>query len=81
MKGKIYVYLKKKVLDPQGKTIESALKSLGFNEIESVRVGKFFEIETNSSFEGKADERMSEYCKKLLVNEVIEDYKIEVVEE
>lgn len=81
MKGKIYVYLKKKVLDPQGKAIESALKTLGFNEIESVRVGKFFEIGTNSSFEGKAEERMKEYCKKLLVNEVVEDYKIEVVEE
>lgn len=80
MKGKIYVYLKKKVLDPQGKAVENALKTLGFDEVKSVRVGKFFEIETDS-FEGSAEERMNEYCKKLLVNGVIEDYKVEVVEE
>ncbi|MFB3851030.1 MAG: phosphoribosylformylglycinamidine synthase subunit PurS [Acidobacteriota bacterium] len=81
MKGKIYVYLKKKVLDPQGKAVENALKTLGFEEVKSVRVGKFFEIEADSSFEGSAEERMNEYCKKLLVNGVIEDFKVEVVEE
>lgn len=81
MKGKIYVYLKKQVLDPQGKAIGNALKTLGFDEVKSVRAGKFFEIETDSSFEGSAEERMREYCKKLLVNSVIEDFKIEIVEE
>jgi len=81
MKGKIYVYLKKQVLDPQGKAIENALKSLGFEEVKSVRVGKFFEIETDSSFSGSAKERMKEYCKKLLVNGVIEDFEVEAVEE
>jgi len=80
MKARIYVFLKPKVLDPQGKAIEKALSTLGFEEVTSVRAGKFFEIETGPVPQGKEEETLREYCRKLLVNAVIEDYRIEVIE-
>jgi len=80
MKARIYVFLKPKVLDPQGKAIEKALSTLGFEEVNSVRAGKFFEIETGSVPAGTEEDKLREYCRKLLVNTVIEDYRIEVIE-
>lgn len=79
MRAKIYVFLKKDVLDPQGKAVESSLQTLGFDEVKSVRVGKFFDIEIGENFKGDLNKRLKEYCKKLLVNEVIEDFKIEIL--
>lgn len=80
MKARVYVFLKPKVLDPQGQAIENALIALGFQEIKSVRAGKFFEIETNDVPEGREEEKVREYCKKLLVNGVIEDFRFEIIE-
>jgi len=76
MKISVVITLKKDVLDPQGKTIHQTLDGMGFNNIEEVRQGKYFEIETKESDKKKAEEEVEDMCKKLLANLVIEDYKI-----
>ena len=76
MKIKIIVTLKKSVLDPQGTVIQQALNGMGFNNVNEVRQGKFFEIDINEKNQNKAEEKANEMCKKLLANLVIEDYKI-----
>ncbi len=76
MKIKIIVTLKKSVLDPQGTVIQQALNGMGFNNVNEVRQGKFFEIDINEKDQNKAEEKANEMCKKLLTNLVIEDYKI-----
>ena len=76
MKIKIIVTLKKSVLDPQGTVIQQALNGMGFNNVNEVRQGKFFEIDINEKDQNKAEEKANEMCKKLLANLVIEDYKI-----
>ena len=76
MKVSIVVTLKKDVLDPQGKTIMKALKGMNFNNVNEVRQGKYFEIDTKESNPKKAKEKVEEMCKKLLANLVIENYKI-----
>ena len=76
MKVSVTVTLKKDVLDPQGKVVEKTLKNMGYNNIENVRQGKFFEIEINDNDKKKAESIIEEICKKLLVNMVIEDYSI-----
>tara|TARA_Y100000590_G_scaffold217721_1_gene246575 strand:+ start:3039 stop:3278 length:240 start_codon:yes stop_codon:yes gene_type:complete len=70
------VTLKKDVLDPQGKVVSQTLKNMGYENIVSVRQGKYFEIELNETDEGKAKEIIENICKKLLSNIVIEDYTI-----
>ncbi|MCB1537772.1 MAG: phosphoribosylformylglycinamidine synthase subunit PurS [Rhodospirillales bacterium] len=76
MKAVIHVSLKKAILDPQGKAIAHALKSMGFDEVEEARQGKVIELQLS----GKGDEaRLKDMCDRLLANPVIEDYKIEVV--
>ena len=76
-KVKIVVRLKEGVLDPQGKTVKRALGSLGFHEIQGVRIGKFIELDLNESVTGAAlEEHIQSMCEKLLVNPVIEDYEI-----
>ena len=75
-KLEIYVTLKKDVLDPQGKVIHQTLDGMGFNDINEVRQGKYFEIDTKESDPNKAKEKVEEMCKKLLANLVIENYKI-----
>jgi len=76
MKIKIIVTLKKSVLDPQGTVIQQALNGMGFNDVNEVRQGKFFEITIDENDQNKAEEKADEMCKKLLANLVIEDYKI-----
>jgi len=76
MKIKVIVTLKKSVLDPQGTVIQQALNGMGFNNVNDVRQGKFFEIDINENDQKKAEEKTVEMCKKLLANLVIEDYKI-----
>lgn len=80
MKARVHVFLKEGVLDPQGKAVASALKTLGFTEVASVRQGKFFDIETGALPPGAAEERVKEYCRKLLVNPIIENFRVEVLE-
>lgn len=77
MKAKITITLKKGVLDPQGKAIEGALGSLGFSGVESVRQGKFIELEIAETNESKARAEVRSMCEKLLANTVIENYSIE----
>ena len=76
MKIKIIVTLKNGVLDPQGKAIQQTLNGMGFDDIDEVRQGKYFDIEINEKDEKKAKIKADEMCKKLLANLVIEDYKI-----
>ena len=76
MKFSITVTLKKDVLDPQGKVIQNTLVAMGINELKSIRQGKHFEVEIDEKDETVAQNKIDEMCKKLLVNLIIEDYKI-----
>ena len=76
MKISLIITLKKNVLDPQGKIIHQTLEGMGFDGINEVRQGKYFEIDTKESDKNKAQEKVEEMCKKLLANLVIENYKI-----
>ena len=76
MKISVIITLKKNVLDPQGLVIQKTLNGMGFNNVEKVRQGKFFEIELIENDKKKAKDKAEEICKKLLANLVIEDYKI-----
>ena len=76
MKISAVITLKKDVLDPQGKVIHQALDGMGFNNINEVRQGKYFEIDVKESDPTKAKSVVEEMCKKLLANLVIENYKI-----
>ena len=75
MKFSITVTLKKDVLDPQGKVVQNTLMNLGFN-LKNIRQGKYFEIEVDENDRTKAEKNINEMCNKLLVNLIIEDYKI-----
>jgi len=76
MKISVIITLKKDVLDPQGKIIHQALDGMGFNDVNEVRQGKYFEIDTKQTDPKKAKDKVEEMCKKLLANLVIENYKI-----
>jgi|TARA_B110000263_G_C14888532_1_gene320682 phosphoribosylformylglycinamidine synthase PurS subunit len=76
MKISIVVTLKKDVLDPQGKIIHQTLEGMGFDDINEVRQGKYFEINMREKDKKKAEEKAEDICKKLLANLVIEDYRI-----
>ncbi|MFQ5441693.1 MAG: phosphoribosylformylglycinamidine synthase subunit PurS [Thermodesulfobacteriota bacterium] len=77
MKAKVYVTLKKGVLDPQGRAVLGALKSMDFKEVKGVRIGKFMEVELDGASREAEDKRLREMCDRLLANPVIEDYRIE----
>mgnify|MGYP006288114521 CR=1 FL=1 len=79
-RAKIDVTLKKSVLDPQGKTVLSALKSFGFSEPTDMRVGKFFDITLDVQNSEAAEKSVHAMCEKLLVNSVIEEYSFTVEE-
>ena len=76
MKISVIITLKKDVLDPQGKVIHQALDGMGFNDVNEVRQGKYFDIDTKETDSQKAKDKVEEMCKKLLANLVIENYKI-----
>ena len=76
LKFSVIVTLKKDVLDPQGKVVENTLISMGMRNLKSIRQGKFFEIEVDENDQKKAEEKVKEMCEKLLVNLIIENYKI-----
>ncbi|MFG1295942.1 MULTISPECIES: phosphoribosylformylglycinamidine synthase subunit PurS [Xanthobacter] len=77
MKARVIVTLKSAVLDPQGKAIEGALRSLGVNGVQSVRQGKVFDVELAGNDRDAAEAALKEACEKLLANTVIETYRIE----
>ena len=76
MKISVIITLKQDVLDPQGKVINQTLTGMGFDNIDEVRQGKYFEININEQDGNKAKAQVEEMCKKLLANLVIENYKI-----
>ncbi|HOX56083.1 MAG TPA: phosphoribosylformylglycinamidine synthase subunit PurS [Candidatus Paceibacterota bacterium] len=78
MKAKIVVMPKKAVLDPQGKTVQSALAHMGFTGIGAVRVGKYLEVELAGADKDAARKQIDEACHKILSNPVIEDYRFEL---
>lgn len=79
MKAKVYVTLKQGVLDPQGKAIKHSVELLGFNGIDDIRQGKYFEIALDSSLtEDEAKDAATRIASDVLSNPVIEDYRIEI---
>ena len=76
LKFSITVTLKKDVLDPQGKVVENTLINMGMNNLKGIRQGKHFEIDVDENDQSIAEKKVDEMCKKLLVNLIIEDYKI-----
>jgi len=78
MKARVTITLKSGILDPQGKAIEGALKSLGVDGVASVRQGKVFDIEIEDADRGRAEKALKEAAEKLLANTVIENYRIDV---
>jgi phosphoribosylformylglycinamidine synthase len=78
MKARVVVTLKNGVLDPQGKAIEGALKSLGVAGVDSVRQGKVFDVEVTGADAASARAQLTAACEKLLANTVIENYQIDI---
>ena len=78
MKAKVYVTLKKSVLDPQGKAVQHSLSTMGFPEVKDVRVGKYIELDLGAVDKAQAEAKIKTLCEKLLANTVIEDFKYEL---
>ncbi|HLF77218.1 MAG TPA: phosphoribosylformylglycinamidine synthase subunit PurS [Dehalococcoidia bacterium] len=78
--ARVFVTLKPTVNDPQGNTIADGLRSLGFNEVEDVRAGKYIEVRLSAASATEAGTRVDAMCDKLLANPVIESYRFEVEE-
>ena len=77
MRIKILIRLKKQILEPQGKVIEQSLKSLGFEDFSNIRQGKLIEIDLPDSLnKEERSKKIDAACKKLLVNEIIEEYEV-----
>ena len=76
MKYSVTVVLKKDVLDPQGKVVENTLVNMGMKDLRNIRQGKYFQIEVDENDQLLAEKKIDLMCKKLLVNLIIEDYKI-----
>ena len=76
MKFSVTVTLKKDVLDPQGKVVENTLVTMGMNSLKNIRQGKYFQIDVDEKDPVIAETKVNDMCKKLLVNLIIEDYKI-----
>ena len=80
MKARVYVTLKRGILDPQGQAVLHALGSLGYSGVKDVRVGKLIELELESSDRSKAEADLKTMGERLLANPVIEDYRFEILE-
>jgi phosphoribosylformylglycinamidine synthase len=78
MRAKVFVTLKKEVLDPQGSAVRRALVSLGFDDVSEVRVGKLIEVELGKTDAAVAKGRLEEMSRRLLANPVIEDFRVEL---
>lgn len=81
IKATVYVTIKQSVLDPQGNAVQGALHSMGFQEVSKVRIGKYMEVQLDTTDRCEAEERLKQMCEKLLANTVIEDYRYELSEE
>lgn len=80
MNARIFITLKKGVLDPQGKAVMDALGTMGYKEIKDLRIGKYMEMDIDFASKKDAEEKIKDMCEKLLANTVIEDYRFEVEE-
>lgn len=80
-RAKVFVTLKPSILDPKGKATYNALANLGYQNIKSVRIGKMFELEIEANSKEEANKEAENAAKKLLANDVMEDYTIELEEE
>ncbi|MEM8718047.1 MAG: phosphoribosylformylglycinamidine synthase subunit PurS [Cyanobacteria bacterium P01_G01_bin.39] len=78
--ARIYVTLRSSVLDPAGTAIESGLNQMGYTEVESVRIGKYIELQLSADNEEQAKQHLDEMCDRLLANTVIENYRFEMTE-
>ena len=78
LNAKVFVTLKKGVLDPQGKAVQHSLASVGYTGVEDVRLGKFIEVKLNETDKAKAEVQLKEMCEKLLANTVIEDFSFTI---
>jgi len=78
--ARIYVTLRSSVLDPAGTAVESGLKQMGYKEVESVRIGKYIEMQLTANDEEQAKQHLDEMCDRLLANTVIENYCFELTE-
>ncbi|MFM2313245.1 MAG: phosphoribosylformylglycinamidine synthase subunit PurS [Pleurocapsa sp. SU_5_0] len=78
--ARIYVTLRSSVLDPAGTAVESGLKQMGYTEVESVRIGKYIEMQLSANDEEQAKQHLDEMCDRLLANTVIENYCFELTE-
>jgi phosphoribosylformylglycinamidine synthase PurS subunit len=78
MKARIYVTLKREVLDPQGDAVRRALGTLGFEGVKDVRVGKLIEIELAGETAPAREAELKTMCEKLLANPVIEDFQLDL---
>jgi phosphoribosylformylglycinamidine synthase len=76
--ARVFVTLKPAVNDPQGLTVMGGLKTLGFESVESVRLGKYLEVKVNESERSQAEAQVAEMCRKLLANPVIEEFRYEL---
>ena len=78
--AKVFVTLKPTVNDPQGLTVMGGLKTLGFESVQSVRLGKYLEVQVNESERSRAEAQVAEMCRKLLANPVIEEFSYQLEE-
>lgn len=78
MKARVYVTLRPSILDPQGKTVTDALRSLGYDAVRGVRQGKYFELDLDAETAEQARSLAGEVADRLLANPVIESYRVEV---
>lgn len=78
IKARVYVTIKQSVLDPQGVAVQGALHSMGFEEVEGVRIGKYMEINLDTDNREEAEAKVTEMCEKLLANTVVEQYRFEL---
>ncbi|WP_238162523.1 phosphoribosylformylglycinamidine synthase subunit PurS [Cohnella sp. AR92] len=78
MKATVYVTIKENVLDPQGNAVQGSLQTLGFNEVSKVRIGKYLELQLDTTDRAEAEKQVKAMCEKLLANTVVEDYRFEL---
>lgn len=81
MRARVFVRLKRGILDPQGAAVRRALEGLGYREVKDLRVGKILELELDAGEPAQARGRIEEMCRRLLANPVTEDFQVEVVDE
>ena len=81
MRARVFVRLKRGILDPQGTAVKRALEGLGYREVRDLRVGKVLELELEAAEPVQARGRLEEMCRRLLANPVTEDFAVEILEE